>query len=214
MCRSGLGWAGLEGDQASGLRMPLSVRAASLTPTTASCVRKAPASTGSPCGNECSWQDVLTCPCGGRRPIVSDVQERSAVIALLAPLGLPTEPPPLARARDPAQRAFGFEEAPPRQRARSPARQGAVRAEVRPARLEAGHEGAPGRHEVGRGGPAGPVPGDVTRQIGPCSSYAPVWPKERPSRMLRKPPTAMSFFQRSWTSRRRRARTSLGRRPA
>src|SRR6185436_18883440 len=36
----------------------------------------------------------------------------------LAHLGLPTEPPPLPRARDPAQRAFGFEEAPPRQRAR------------------------------------------------------------------------------------------------
>jgi hypothetical protein len=61
--------------------------------------------------------------------------------AFLAHLGLPTEPPPLARARDPAQRAFGFEQAPPRQRARSPARQGAVRAEVRPARLEAGARG-------------------------------------------------------------------------
>jgi hypothetical protein len=43
-----------------------------------------------------------------RRRIVSDVQERSAVIAILAYLGLPTEPPPLARARDPAQMAFGF----------------------------------------------------------------------------------------------------------
>jgi hypothetical protein len=55
---------------------------------------------------------------------------------------------------------------------RLPTREGAVQAEVRPAQVEAGHEGAPGRHEVGRGGPAGPVPGDVTRQIGPCSSYA------------------------------------------
>jgi len=78
------------------------------------------------------------------------------MIAIRALLGLPTEPPPLARARDPAQMAFGFEEAPPRQRARSPARLGAVRAEVRPARLEAGHEGAPGRQIGGTRGPGGP----------------------------------------------------------
>jgi hypothetical protein len=43
----------------------------------------------------------------------------------LARLGLPTEPPALTRARDPAQKAFGFEEAP-WQRALLPARQGAV----------------------------------------------------------------------------------------
>src|SRR5262245_21400466 len=70
------------------------------------------------------------------------MQERSTVLAILAHLGLPTQRPPLARARDPAQIAFGFEEAPPRQRARSPARERAVRAEVRPS-VEAGHEGAP-----------------------------------------------------------------------
>jgi hypothetical protein len=34
---------------------------------------------------------------------------RSVKVAFLAHLGLPTEPPPLARARDPAQTAFGFE---------------------------------------------------------------------------------------------------------
>ena len=69
-------------------------------------------------------EDVLACPCGGQHRIVSDVHERSAVIAIVAHLGLPTEPPPLARARDPAQMAFGFEEVPPRQRARSPGRDG------------------------------------------------------------------------------------------
>jgi hypothetical protein len=53
--------------------------------------------------------DVLACPCGGCRRIVSDVQERSAVVAILAHLGLPTEPLPIARARDPAETAFGFE---------------------------------------------------------------------------------------------------------
>jgi hypothetical protein len=53
-------------------------------------------------------EDVLACPCGGRRRIVSDVQARSAVVAILAHLGLPTDPPPMARARDPAELGFGF----------------------------------------------------------------------------------------------------------
>jgi hypothetical protein len=55
-------------------------------------------------------EDVLACPCGGRRRIVSDVQERSAVVAILDHLGLPAEAPPLARARDPDDR-FGFGQA-------------------------------------------------------------------------------------------------------
>jgi hypothetical protein len=80
-------------------------------------------------------------PCPARVTRHPDVQERSAVIATLAHLGLPTEPPSLPRARDPAQRAFGFEEAPPRQRARSPVRQGAVREE---ARSSTGYGGARG----------------------------------------------------------------------
>jgi hypothetical protein len=54
--------------------------------------------------------DVLACPCGGRRRIVSDVQERSAVVAILEHLALPAEAPPLARARDPDDR-FGFGQA-------------------------------------------------------------------------------------------------------
>jgi hypothetical protein len=47
------------------------------------------------------WVDVLACPCGGRRAIVSAISERAGVVALLAHLGLPTEAPPIARARSP-----------------------------------------------------------------------------------------------------------------
>jgi hypothetical protein len=51
---------------------------------------------------------VLACPCGGRRRILADVEEPSAIVAILRHLGLPTEALPLARARDPAVMAFGF----------------------------------------------------------------------------------------------------------
>jgi hypothetical protein len=54
-------------------------------------------------------EDALACPCGGRRRIVSDVQEPEAVVAILKHLGLLAEAPPLARARDPADLGFGFE---------------------------------------------------------------------------------------------------------
>ena len=40
-------------------------------------------------------------PCGGRRAIVADISERDVVVAILAHLGLPTEAPPIARARSP-----------------------------------------------------------------------------------------------------------------
>jgi len=46
--------------------------------------------------------DVLSCPCGGRRRIVADISEREAIVAILSHLGIPTEPPPIARARDPS----------------------------------------------------------------------------------------------------------------
>jgi hypothetical protein len=46
--------------------------------------------------------DVLACPCGGRRAIVADLSDSEVVVALLAHLGLPTEAPPIARARSPA----------------------------------------------------------------------------------------------------------------
>ena len=46
--------------------------------------------------------DVLTCDCGGQRAIVGDISEREVIVAILAHLGLPTEAPPMARARSPA----------------------------------------------------------------------------------------------------------------
>jgi hypothetical protein len=49
-------------------------------------------------------EDVLSCPCGGRRHILADITEPDVVLAILTHLGLPTEPPPIARARSP-----GFE---------------------------------------------------------------------------------------------------------
>jgi len=51
-------------------------------------------------------EDVLACPCGGRRRIIADIEERDVIVAILGHLGLPTEPPSLARARSP-----GFEAA-------------------------------------------------------------------------------------------------------
>jgi hypothetical protein len=51
-------------------------------------------------------EDVLACSCGGRRRILADVQERSAIVTILRHLGLRTEPAPLARARAPADLTF------------------------------------------------------------------------------------------------------------
>ena len=49
--------------------------------------------------------DVLACPCGGRRSVLADINDPSVVTAILAHLGLPTQPPPIARARSPADAA-------------------------------------------------------------------------------------------------------------
>ncbi|XYI02126.1 hypothetical protein ACMHYB_21055 [Sorangium sp. So ce1128] len=46
-------------------------------------------------------EDVLACPCGGRRRLVADISEREVIVAILKHLGLPSEPPPIARARSP-----------------------------------------------------------------------------------------------------------------
>jgi hypothetical protein len=46
--------------------------------------------------------DGLACPWGGRRAIVADISDREVIVALLAHLALPTEAPPIARARSPA----------------------------------------------------------------------------------------------------------------
>jgi Putative transposase len=51
-------------------------------------------------------EDILACPCGGRRRVVADVSEHDVVVAILDALGLPSCPPPIARARSP-----GFEAA-------------------------------------------------------------------------------------------------------
>jgi hypothetical protein len=44
-------------------------------------------------------EDVLACPCGGRRRIFAEVNEPEAIVAILSHLGMPTGPPPIARAR-------------------------------------------------------------------------------------------------------------------
>jgi hypothetical protein len=46
--------------------------------------------------------DVLKCPkCHGRLRVMAVITEREPVRRILAHLGMPTEAPPLARARDP-----------------------------------------------------------------------------------------------------------------
>ena len=46
-------------------------------------------------------EDVLACSCGGRREVIAAIDEPSAIRAILLHLGLPTEAPPVARARSP-----------------------------------------------------------------------------------------------------------------
>jgi hypothetical protein len=64
--------------------------------------------------------DVLECPkCHGRLRMIAVITERESARRVLAHLGLPTDPPPVARARDPtddiehdepsAQLALGLE---------------------------------------------------------------------------------------------------------
>jgi hypothetical protein len=49
--------------------------------------------------------DVLSCPCGGRRYVIAEINEREAIVAILKHLGLDPDPPPIARARDPTDDA-------------------------------------------------------------------------------------------------------------
>ena len=46
---------------------------------------------------------VLACPCGGRRRVIGDITQPEVITAILTALKLPTEAPPIARARDPAE---------------------------------------------------------------------------------------------------------------
>lgn len=56
--------------------------------------------------------DVLACPkCRGRLRVVAVITEREPLQRILAHLGLLTEPPPVARARDPTG-DVGDDEAP------------------------------------------------------------------------------------------------------
>ena len=50
-------------------------------------------------------EDVLACPCGGRRRVIADIQDRDVIVAILQHLGLPPLAPRVAPARDPT---FGF----------------------------------------------------------------------------------------------------------
>ena len=49
--------------------------------------------------------DVLACPCGGRRYVVAEINERDAIVSILNHLGLDPDPPAVARARDPTDDA-------------------------------------------------------------------------------------------------------------
>jgi hypothetical protein len=57
--------------------------------------------------------DALRCPkCAGTMRAMATILEPSAVMKILAHLGLPTEPLPRARARDPTrQQSFDFDAA-------------------------------------------------------------------------------------------------------
>jgi hypothetical protein len=44
-------------------------------------------------------EDVLACPCGGRRKILAFINERSVIEQILRRLGVPTAGPPTAPAR-------------------------------------------------------------------------------------------------------------------
>ena len=44
-------------------------------------------------------EDVLSCPCGGRRVVLAFITEKKVIHAILEHLGLPTTGPPIAPAR-------------------------------------------------------------------------------------------------------------------
>ena len=46
-------------------------------------------------------EDLLACPCGGRRRVVADITERDVAVAILDQPGLPSRPPPIFGARSP-----------------------------------------------------------------------------------------------------------------
>jgi hypothetical protein len=54
--------------------------------------------------------DVLQCPCGGRRSIIAVVNDPALANTLLAALGLPSEPMTFAPARSPPQTELAWDE--------------------------------------------------------------------------------------------------------
>ena len=55
-------------------------------------------------------EDVLTCPCDGRRSVTAFVTDRHFARSLLVALGLPAEPATFAPARDPPQAELAWDE--------------------------------------------------------------------------------------------------------
>jgi hypothetical protein len=50
--------------------------------------------------------DALACPCGARRRVLAHIEHPDVIAAILEHLGLPTDPPPIARARSPGAASF------------------------------------------------------------------------------------------------------------
>ena len=68
----------------------------------------------SPCHARIDWasllrriylEDVLACPCGGRRHVIADITDHDAIVAILNHFGLAPDAPKVARARDPTDDA-------------------------------------------------------------------------------------------------------------
>jgi len=82
--------------------------------------RSAPPGSGSSRARRLPWadllrrvfaDDVLRCPCGGRRSVVALVANPTIARTLLATLGLPAEPATFAPARDPPQTELSWDDA-------------------------------------------------------------------------------------------------------
>lgn len=50
--------------------------------------------------------DVLFCACGDRMRVIAYLEDPQVVRQILVHLGLPADPPPLGRARDPPRQAW------------------------------------------------------------------------------------------------------------
>ncbi|TMQ03053.1 MAG: ATP-dependent helicase HrpA [Deltaproteobacteria bacterium] len=55
-------------------------------------------------------QDILVCPCGGRRSVVAFVADAGQAHSLLVTLGLPADSATFAPARDPPQAELAWED--------------------------------------------------------------------------------------------------------